>query len=76
MEGLSSVVSIAYVSFYEAGVHFEECRIKAIERSRIKINVWGNIKKTISNVSELDTTKMDSYLYIWYSFVLISSVKV
>lgn len=50
-------------SYAESIVHFDECRIKAIDRAHNSINVRAAIKKTLSSVIIIDSV---SIIYIFY----------
>lgn len=57
-------------SYAESIVHFDECRIKAIDRAHNSINVRAAIKKTLSSVIIIDSV---SIIYIFLFSIYYST---
>lgn len=57
-------------SYAESIVHFDECRIKAIDRAHNSINVRASIKKTLSSVIIIDSI---SIIYIFLFSIYYST---
>lgn len=54
-------------SYAESIVHFDECRIKAIDRAHNSINMRASIKKTLSSVIIIDSV---SIIYIYFRYII------